>query len=111
MIPSGESVIFIDDDEEVRRANAQSLELAGLEVQVFASAEDARLALSSQFPGVIVTDVRLPGIDGLRLLRQLIELDPDLPVILITGHGDVPMAVEAMREGAYDFFEKPYSPD
>jgi two-component system, NtrC family, C4-dicarboxylate transport response regulator DctD len=111
MIPVGESAIFIDDDEEVRRANTQSLELAGFEVQAFASAEDARLALSSQFPGVVVTDVRLPGIDGLRLLRQLMELDPDLPVILITGHGDIPMAVEAIREGAYDFFEKPYSPD
>jgi two-component system, NtrC family, C4-dicarboxylate transport response regulator DctD len=111
MTPASESVIFIDDDDEVRRANAQSLELAGLEVQAFASAEDAQLAFSSQFPGVVVTDVRLPGIDGLRLLRQLMELDPDLPVILITGHGDIPMAVEAMREGAYDFFEKPYSPD
>jgi two-component system C4-dicarboxylate transport response regulator DctD len=111
MTPASESAIFIDDDDEVRRANAQSLELAGLEVQAFASAEDAQLAFSSQFPGVVVTDVRLPGIDGLRLLRQLMELDPDLPVILITGHGDIPMAVEAMREGAYDFFEKPYSPD
>ncbi len=111
MTPASESVIFIDDDDEVRRANAQSLELAGLEVQAFASAEDAQLAFSSQFPGVVVTDVRLPGIDGLRLLRQIMELDPDLPVILITGHGDIPMAVEAMREGAYDFFEKPYPPD
>src|SRR5689334_18192747 len=111
MTPASESVIFIDDDDEVRRANAQSLELAGLEVQAFASAEDAQLAFSSQFPGVVVTDVRLPGIDGLRLLRQLMELDPDLPVILITGHGDIPMAVEAMQEGAYDFFEKPYSPE
>jgi two-component system, NtrC family, C4-dicarboxylate transport response regulator DctD len=111
MIPGGESVIFIDDEEEVRRANVQSLELAGLEVQAFASAEDAQLVINSQFPGVIVTDVRLPGTNGLSLLRQLMELDPDLPVILITGHGDIPMAVEAMREGAYDFFEKPYSPD
>ena len=107
----GESVVFIDDDEEVRRANAQSLELAGFEVQVFAAAETAQSALSPDFPGVVVTDVRLPRISGLTLLRQLMELDPDLPVILITGHGDIPMAVEAMREGAYDFFEKPYPPD
>ena len=107
----GESVVFIDDDEEVRRANAQSLELAGFEVQVFAAAETAQSALSPDFPGVVVTDVRLPRMNGLTLLRQLMELDPDLPVILITGHGDIPMAVEAMREGAYDFFEKPYAPD
>jgi two-component system, NtrC family, C4-dicarboxylate transport response regulator DctD len=107
----GESVVFIDDDDEVRRANAQSLELAGFEVQVFAAAETAQSALSPDFPGVVVTDVRLPRISGLTLLRQLMELDPDLPVILITGHGDIPMAVEAMREGAYDFFEKPYPPD
>ena len=96
----GESVVFIDDDEEVRRANAQSLELAGFEVQVFAEVETAQSTLSPDFPGVVVTDVRLPRISGLTLLRQLMELDPDLPVILITGHGDIPMAVEAMREGA-----------
>src|SRR3712207_2788131 len=106
-----ESVVFVDDDEEVRRANAQSLELAGFEVQAFASAEAARAAVGPQFPGVVVTDVRLPGMNGLELLRRLVELDPDLPVILITGHGDIPMAVQAMREGAYDFFEKPYPPD
>ena len=105
------SVVFVDDDEEVRRANAQSLQLAGFEVRAFASAEAAQAALGPQFPGVVVTDVRLPGMNGLGLLRRLIELDPDLPVILITGHGDIPMAVEAMREGAYDFFEKPYPPD
>ena len=94
------SVVFVDDEEEVRRANAQSLELAGFEVQTFASAEAARAALGPQFLGVVVTDVRLPGVNGLELLRQLIEVDPDLPVVLITGHGDIPMAVEAMREGA-----------
>jgi two-component system, NtrC family, C4-dicarboxylate transport response regulator DctD len=104
-------VVFIDDDEEVRRANAQSLELAGFEVQAFPSAEAAQAALGPQFPGVVVTDVRLPRMNGLALLRQLMELDPDLPVVLITGHGDIPMAVEAMRDGAYDFFEKPYPPD
>jgi two-component system, NtrC family, C4-dicarboxylate transport response regulator DctD len=95
----------------VRHANAQSLELAGFEVQVFTAAETAQTAFSPDFPGVVVTDVRLPRMSGLTLLRRLVELDPDLPVILITGHGDIPMAVEAMREGAYDFFEKPYPPD
>ena len=109
--PACESVALIEDDEEVRRANAQSLELAGFEVQGFASAEIALAALGPQFPGVVVTDVRLPGLNGLELLRRLMERDPDLPVILITGHGDIPMAVEAMREGAYDFFEKPHASD
>ncbi|WP_122660075.1 response regulator, partial [Pseudomonas viridiflava] len=59
---------------------------------------------------VILTDVRMPGISGLELLARLQVIDKDLPVILLTGHGDVPMAVEAMREGAYDFLEKPFSP-
>jgi len=65
----------------------------------------------SHFAGVIVSDVRMPGMGGLALLNRLQQLDPDLPVILLTGHGDVPMAVEAMRDGAYDFLEKPFSPE
>jgi len=65
----------------------------------------------SHFAGVIVSDVRMPGMGGMALLNRLQQLDPDLPVILLTGHGDVPMAVEAMRDGAYDFLEKPFSPE
>lgn len=103
-----DSVIFIDDDAAVRSANAQSLGLAGFEVQAFATAEAALAVITTDFPGIVVTDVRLPGVDGLALLRQVVEIDADLPVILITGHGDVPMAVAAMRQGAYDFLEKPY---
>uniref|UniRef100_UPI002D79824B sigma-54-dependent transcriptional regulator n=1 Tax=Pseudomonas chlororaphis TaxID=587753 RepID=UPI002D79824B len=67
--------------------------------------------LPRDFPGVILSDVRMPGISGLELLKQVQQRDPDLPVILLTGHGDVPMAVEAMRDGAYDFLEKPFSPE
>ena len=89
----------------------KALNLRALRCRSSPQAETAQSALSPDFPGVVVTDVRLPRISGLTLLRQLMELDPDLPVILITGHGDIPMAVEAMREGAYDFFEKPYAPD
>jgi len=106
-----ESIIFIDDEEEVRRANAQSLDLAGFEVQAFASAEAARPLITPDFPGIVVSDVRLRGTDGLALLAEIAESDADLPVILITGHGDIPMAVEAMRRGAYDFIEKPYPAD
>lgn len=105
------SVAFVDDDAELRAANAQSLELAGFAVQTYASAQDALQALGPDFPGVVVTDVRMPVIDGITLFRSLRKADPDLPVLLITGHGDIPMAVQAMREGAYDFLAKPYPAD
>ncbi|EGH47142.1 helix-turn-helix, Fis-type, partial [Pseudomonas syringae pv. pisi str. 1704B] len=83
----------------------------GFEVQVFARAEECLAHLPEHFPGVVLTDVRMPGMSGLELLTRLQGADRDLPVILLTGHGDVPMAVEAMREGAYDFLEKPFSPE
>ena len=74
-----------------------------------ASAEQAQPWLHAGFAGVIVTDVRLPGRSGLEVLSQVVAFDPDLPVIVVTGHGDVSMAVEAMRGGAYDFIEKPFA--
>jgi two-component system, NtrC family, C4-dicarboxylate transport response regulator DctD len=104
-------VAFIDDDDELRRATAQSLRLAGLTPQPFANAESALAAINRSFEGVVVTDIRMPGMDGLELFRRLNEMDEDLPVILITGHADVPTAVTAMRNGAYDFLSKPYPPD
>ncbi|MFG1401972.1 sigma-54-dependent transcriptional regulator [Xanthobacter sediminis] len=104
-------VAFIDDDEVLRAANVQALMLAGLTVQPFASAEAALDALDEGFPGVVVSDVRMPRMDGLTLFRHLKRMDGDLPVILVTGHGDIAMAVEAMREGAYDFLAKPYPMD
>ncbi len=105
------SVIVVDDEAPIRQAVEQWLSLSGFEVQVFARAEECLNSLPEHFPGVILTDVRMPGMSGLELLSRLHELDRDLPVILLTGHGDVPMAVEAMREGAYDFLEKPFSPE
>lgn len=104
-------VAFIDDDAELRHANQQTLELAGFEVLPFADAEAALAALGADFPDVVVSDVRMPRIDGLELFARLKALDPDLPVILITGHGDIPMAVEALHAGAYDFIAKPYAAD
>ena len=101
-------VLFIDDEEHIRIANRQTLELAGLEVRPFDRAEKALALLGQDWPGVVVSDIRLPGMDGLTLLARARELDPDLPVILITGHGDIGMAVGAMRGGAYDFIEKPF---
>ncbi|QRG08375.1 sigma-54-dependent Fis family transcriptional regulator [Xanthobacter dioxanivorans] len=102
-------VAFIDDDDALRAANVQALMLAGLSATGFASAVDALDQLDADFPGVVVTDVRMPRIDGLELFRRLKRVDPDLPVILVTGHGDIAMAVDAMREGAYDFLAKPYA--
>lgn len=104
-------VAFIDDDEVLRAANVQALVLAGLSVAPFASAEEALDELDQSFPGVVVSDVRMPRMDGLSLFRHLKRIDADLPVILVTGHGDIAMAVEAMREGAYDFLAKPYPMD
>lgn len=108
---SAERVVFIDDEEDVRRANRQSLELDGFDVETFGDAESALSAILEEAPGVVVSDVRLPGADGRTLLERLHRIDPDLPVILITGHGDISMAVAALRGGAVDFLAKPYPAD
>ncbi|MGV6395096.1 sigma-54-dependent transcriptional regulator [Pseudomonas caspiana] len=105
------SVIVVDDEAPIREAVEQWLTLSGFNVQVFSRAEDCLAQLPEHFPGVIMSDVRMPGMSGLELLARIQALDADLPVILLTGHGDVPMAVDAMREGAYDFLEKPFSPE
>ncbi|MDR6713030.1 two-component system C4-dicarboxylate transport response regulator DctD [Pseudomonas hunanensis] len=104
------SVIVVDDEASIRTAVEQWLSLSGFSVQLFARAEECLAQLPGHFPGVIISDVRMPGIGGLQLLERLQAEDADLPVILLTGHGDVPMAVEAMRNGAYDFLEKPFTP-
>jgi two-component system C4-dicarboxylate transport response regulator DctD len=105
------SVIVVDDEAPIREAVEQWLSLSGFNVQVFSRAEECLAQLPEHFPGVIMSDVRMPGMNGMQLLARIQTLDADLPVILLTGHGDVPMAVDAMREGAYDFLEKPFSPD
>lgn len=104
-------VAFIDDDDSLRAANVQALLLAGLTAAPYASALAALEEIDAEFAGVVVTDVRMPRIDGLELFRRLRRVDPEIPVILITGHGDIAMAVDAMREGAYDFLAKPYASD
>ncbi|MDF2641439.1 MAG: Fis family transcriptional regulator [Pseudomonas sp.] len=105
------SVMVVDDEAPIREAIEQWLTLSGFTVQVFSRAEECLAQVPDHFPGVVLTDVRMPGIGGLQLLADLQQSDKDLPVILLTGHGDVPMAVQAMREGAYDFLEKPFSPE
>ncbi|RZQ49637.1 sigma-54-dependent Fis family transcriptional regulator [Vibrio vulnificus] len=103
-------VYFIDDESDLRLAVEQSFELAEIEASFFADAESALLAIKAQTqPAVVITDICLPGISGMDLLNTLIHRDPDLPVIMITGHGDISMAVKALHSGAYDFIEKPFA--
>ncbi len=101
-------VHVIDDDADVRQSLAFLLSAAGLAVQIHESAVAFLEALPGIQEGCVVTDIRMPGMDGLELQRRLREMKTGLPVIVMTGHGDVPLAVEAMKTGAIDFIEKPF---
>ncbi len=103
------SVLYVEDDPAVRRGSKQALELAGIRVTDFESAEQALGRIELAAPIVLVTDVRLPNMSGIDLLKYTHRVDPQLPVILVTGHGDVPMAIDAVRAGAYEFIEKPFA--
>lgn len=100
-------VLLVDDDKAVREALAQTLELADYVPVTAGSFVAAKDHIRTDFDGVIVSDIRMPGRDGFHLLSYAHEVDPDLPVILLTGEGDIPMAVQAMGQGAFDFLEKP----
>lgn len=102
-------VALVEDDPPLRDATLQALTLEGAEVTAFPDARAALAWLTADYPGVVVSDVRMPGIDGIAFFAALREIDPDLPVILTTGHGDIAMAVEAMKNGAADFLTKPYA--
>ena len=106
-----QQVLFVDDHEEIRRANGQTLELAGIAVDTLAAADQALARIDPEFTGALVTDIRMPGMDGLELFQRVRQIDPEIPVILITGHADVPMAVKALRDGAFDFLPKPFAAD
>ncbi len=105
------SVLLVEDDAALRDATAQTLELADLSVSPFSRAEPALGELGRGIGDVVVTDVRMPGLDGFAMLERALAIDPEVPVILITGHGDVPMAVAALKQGAFDFLTKPFSAD
>ena len=105
------NVVVIDDEMDMRRSIAQFMSLSGFEAETFDSAQKFVPNATPDFDGVIISDIRMPGMDGMELLRRIQAVDSSLPVILITGHGDVQMAVEAMRIGAYDFIEKPFDPE
>ncbi|WP_086607327.1 sigma-54-dependent transcriptional regulator [Erythrobacter donghaensis] len=102
-------IALVEDDPPLREATMQMLSLEGAEVTAFPDARAALGWLTADYPGVVVSDVRMPGIDGIAFFAALREVDPDLPVILTTGHGDIAMAVAAMKNGAADFLTKPYA--
>ncbi len=104
-------VAIVDDEQDMRQSISQWLALSGFETETFSNATDALKDISNDYPGIIVTDIKMPGMDGMQFLKRIKGIDSNLPVIMITGHGDVPMAVEAMRMGAFDFLEKPFNPD
>ncbi|WIV51962.1 sigma-54 dependent transcriptional regulator [Marivivens sp. LCG002] len=104
-------IAIVDDEKDMRQSISQWLALSGFDTETFASAEEALKGINSDYPGIVVSDIKMPGMDGMQFLRKIKGLDSTLPVIMITGHGDVPMAVEAMRIGAFDFLEKPFNPD
>ncbi len=110
-MPSAMKIAIVDDERDMRQSISQWLALSGYDTEAFASAEDALKVLGPDYPGIVVTDIKMPGMDGMQFLKKLMSTDSSLPVIMITGHGDVPVAVEAMRIGAYDFLEKPFNPD
>jgi len=103
-------IIVIDDDQTIIEALTEMLEIEGFQVESHLRADKAIALLNKQSSAVILSDVRMPKMDGLSLLARLQELDNELPVLLMSGHGDIPMAIEAMKEGAYDFLEKPLQP-
>ncbi|MCA2013426.1 sigma-54 dependent transcriptional regulator [Cereibacter sphaeroides] len=102
-------ILLVDDDTDLRLSTAQALDLAGFDVTDSDQPEDIPALISFGFNGIVVTDIRMPRLDGISLMNQIHALDREIPVILITGHSDVQLAVRAMREGAHDFIEKPFS--
>ncbi|MFZ6748559.1 sigma-54-dependent transcriptional regulator [Undibacterium sp. Ren11W] len=104
-------VLIIEDDPDVALGCEQALQLEGIAVECVSSAEQARRQLGRDFCGIVISDIRLPKMDGMSFLREILNIDPELPVVLITGHGDISMAVQAMKDGAHDFIQKPFAPE
>lgn len=111
-MPVGNAIVFVvDDDPSMRRSLDSLLRSVGHDVRLFSSAPEFMQAARPDVPGCLVLDVRLPGMSGLAFQQELARAGVALPIIFITGHGDVPMAVRAMKLGARDFVEKPFEPD
>jgi len=108
MKPFAGVVFVVDDDDSVRKALSSLVRSVGLRVETFASAQDFLRHPRPEGPGCLVADVRLPGLSGLDLQRELADAGQDIPIIFITGHGDIPMTVRAMKAGAAEFLPKPF---
>lgn len=108
---SGGAVMLVEDDDDLRAATTETLEAAGFGVTALSGAAGALAALTPDWPGVVLTDIRMPGLSGLEFLERARETAPDVPFVVITGHGDVGSAIRAMRAGAHDFLEKPCAPE
>lgn len=104
-------VLLVDDDDDLREALATGLGLAGLETIAASDSMQALALLEQDEIAIVVSDIRMPGVDGRQLLKRIMTRDPDMPVILMTGHGDIEQAVDALRQGAYDFLAKPFATD
>ncbi len=102
------TVFIVDDDAAIRFAMQALMDSVNLSHEIFASADEFLEKVGDQRPGCLVLDIRMPGLGGLELQEELIKRESTLPIIFITGHGDVPMAVEAMQKGAVDFIQKPF---
>ncbi len=111
MISKPSKIYLVDDDADLRAATAQWLELADYQVETFSDAPSALARIRPDMSAVVISDVKMPKMDGMEFLARLTALDKDLPVVLITAHGDVQMAVKAIRQGAYEFIEKPFEPE
>jgi FixJ family two-component response regulator len=101
-------VFVVDDDPAIRTALQRLIRSVGIEVQTFSSAQDFLRVSRPQVPACLVLDVRLPDLSGLNLQEKLAEAQVDLPIVFITGHGDIPMTVQAMKAGAFEFVQKPF---
>ena len=104
-------IFFIDDDASIRQAITQTLALEDLPVRAFADGASALADVNADFPGIILCDYHMPGMDGLAVLQAVRACDDSIPLIILTGQGDISTAVAAMRQGAYDFIEKPFNID
>jgi FixJ family two-component response regulator len=106
--PDGPIVFIVDDDASIRAALSSLVRSVGLQVETFSSAKEFLQHKRPEAPACLVLDVRLPGLSGLDLQRELMEGNPRIPIIFITGHGDIPMTVRAMKAGAVEFLTKPF---
>jgi len=105
------TTLLIDDDATLRAMLRQAFDLEDMPVEICADPLDALTRVSPDFAGAIVTDVRMPGIDGIELFHRVQAIDADIPVIVTTGHADVPMVIEALKRGVFDFIPKPFAAD